>query len=90
MASQPVPLPSPPCLRLFVPVASSLKPVAFAQRAHAPHAQRKKKGWRAAAAGGTRGNYTLYLIKASLLAGEPLRPSSDNTRRQALRCKMLL
>ena len=31
-----------------------------------------------------------YLIKASLLAGEPLRPNSDNTRRQVLGCKMLL
>ena len=73
----------------FVSSSSSLKPVAFASMRAKPHAKRKK-GWRAAAAGGTRGNYTLYLIKASLLAGEPLRPSSDNTRRQVLRCKMLL
>ena len=31
-----------------------------------------------------------YLIKASLLGGEPLKPSYHNTRPQAMCCKMVL
>ena len=50
----------------------------------------EKKGWRAAAAGGTRGNYTLYLIKASLLGGEPLKPNTTTHMPQAVCCKMVL